>query len=332
MAFRGPARRYEPPTKDTEYLVGAIDRMIRQRPTSSPGFQTDLARMQSTERTLDRVQDDAAYAERRNELLAGRTGPNAPREDDARFERLLQIPSMTREQASRLAYGGKTPPDKDDSTELRQRLAAYMQQPSREAAVAAVRAGANLNIFPDKFAGERGYQPEAGTPEAYAAMEQELQWKAEMNRRYGTPPKPTERRTERVVGKDGFYYLIDSQTGQVIKTGLEAPPKDGSTAFGSSDAPPSAVGGQGASALPRAVGGAPSAAAAPSERGEVVAPFGGGVSSGSPAGRREFPRYGPPNPQEEELMAMALLKDLLKQGYTDEEAVARMRELGYNVQ
>lgn len=99
--------------------------------------------------------------------------------EQTRVAALARVPGISSSMASRMVYGRSGVLDPEgNASEMRQRIAEYIQNPSREAAARAIQAGANLNQFPDRFArvqqdpqgGELPIRPEApieGTPEWY---------------------------------------------------------------------------------------------------------------------------------------------------------------------
>jgi hypothetical protein len=239
MSFRGPSRQYKYPTDDTSYLQSALER--QQRSMSRGGtatIGTDLMRLQTAERTAGAqagVADRLAREERRlreDAMLQERNAASLAQMDATAEANKAQF--LANE--DRKAYG-------EPGQSLRDRLAAYVQRPSRAAAVEAVRAGADLNKFPDRFAGEPGYQPLPGTSEWFQGAEQELAWKARMQERYGAPPAPPQRNLQRFTGGNGNFWQMDPVSGQMRDTGVQAPPQQGAMGAGFT---PQGFGGQGA--------------------------------------------------------------------------------------
>lgn len=96
--------------------------------------------------------------------------------ESQRLENLKKVPGITPTMAARIVYGRTGMEDPEgEKTALRTALGAYLANPSREAAVAAVQAGADLNPFMDKFLRDEPRVPVRGTPEYMAMRQQELE-------------------------------------------------------------------------------------------------------------------------------------------------------------
>lgn len=158
--------------------------------------------------------------------LAGEA--EATREGSAQQVRLAQlqrIPGVTPRMASRMVLGRTGVQDEGDPSELRAALAEYLRRPSRETAAAAVSVGANLNQFPDRFAGDPGYAvpPVRGTPEFEQMLRREGDIQADVLER--TAPiranataatrATTRDRVTRATLEDGTIVSINLDTGEM---------------------------------------------------------------------------------------------------------------------
>lgn len=112
-------------------------------------------------------------------LTAARTAGEADAtkqntEQQSRYNTLKTIPGISPTMAARIVFGRSNVDDADDPSEMRSALARFVDSPSRDTASAAVRAGAALNTFPDRFLGGAEPAPTRGTPEWFQMREQEL--------------------------------------------------------------------------------------------------------------------------------------------------------------
>lgn len=257
MSFRGPSRSYDYPTTATDYLTSAIDRMARGRTGGGVGrVDTDALRMdraEQSERERLSVADRLAREQMRMEQDAAVRSRNA--ESLGRMDAQAEA-----NRAQMLAAEAEKAGDGDPAKMLRQRLAEYVRQPSRQAAAEAVRAGANLNLFPDRYAGEPGYAAPEGTPEYYQNVENQLQFETRMKEKYGGPPAPRQVNLQTRIGSNGNFWAFDPGSGRMFDTGVAA--GEGG-AGGPAGVPFGAGGTLGASGASGAAGGASSAAVAP---------------------------------------------------------------------
>lgn len=157
----------------------------------------------------------------------GRSAATAQTEaDKVRHQALLNTPGITPRQATRLVYGRGDILD-SDPTEIRDALAAFTRQPTREGAARAVERGANPNQFPDRFTevrrGRNGFelpqQPMRGDPEYFDTLRQEEAIRTqgtmdEIRLRSELAPPPRARIKE-VQAPDGTIGTQNLDTGEI---------------------------------------------------------------------------------------------------------------------
>lgn len=130
---------------------------------------------------LRSLQDPEDQAEQAGHLQA--TAQDSA--DQTRYNAIQGIPGIDARTAARMVYGRSGVLDNPDPDAMHAALSNYIANPTRDTAAAAVRAGASLNQFPDRFLPvksspgggelpERPAAPVPGTPE-YFQMQQQLE-------------------------------------------------------------------------------------------------------------------------------------------------------------
>lgn len=242
----------------------------------------------------DRAAEDEGRAQGIQETTANRQ----------RFDSLKTIPGISERMASRMVYGRGQPLDDADPSALRSAIATYVAQPTRENAAEAVRHGANMNQFPDRFlpvigdplhGGERETGLQRGTPEYLDAIRQEDDMRTENDIRaarrraeFSAEFRP-EARTRKSKIKEkgtGRVGVLDLDTGEVEWTDATEAPAGKAPSWldqqleGTGGAPAATV-------VPSGPGGA-ARSATPSSRAPAPAAAGGrGGAGAAPAARTD---------------------------------------------